>query len=73
MKNLHLIAYTTNDSGEEYLIGKIKNVDDEELKSLTQKALEEKRKFRELEIKVSCLEKDIEYLKQEIKVLKGEE
>lgn len=73
MKQLHLIAYTTNDNGEEYVIGKVKNVDDVELKKLTQKALEEKRKIVELKTKVECLSKDIEYLKQEIKVLKGEE
>ena len=68
-----LVAITTNSNGECVSIANVKNVDENELKVLYQqyeKALNEKQV---LETKVKLLEREIVEIKQEIKVLKGEE
>ena len=68
-----LVAITTNSNGECVGIANVKNVDENELKVLYQqyeKALNEKQV---LETKVKLLEREIVEIKQEIKVLKGEE
>ena len=67
------MAITTNSNGECIGVAYVKNVDENELKVLYQqyeKALNEKQV---LETKVKLLEREIVEIKQEIKVLKGEE
>ena len=68
-----LVAITTNSNGECVGIAYVKNVDDKELEVLYQqyeKALNEKQV---LKTKVGLLGRELNKIKREIKVLKGEE
>lgn len=72
-KKTYLVAVSTNSNGECVGIAYVKNVSDKELKELSQQLQKHLEEKQELVRKVKSLENALKDIKQEIKVLKGEE